>query len=607
MATTTVAGTSVTFSNSTAAANLGTIIDENASSYAYAFDVLAASGGGKNTTLYSVDNGTAGDNNAAITTNNGFTGYDTDLLYKDVATADWQPGGDTSALGAHVWIGADGKIHYDASNIGATVNALSEGEHLTDTFKYTIKMANGTLSVGTLTIDLVGRNDAVMITSGAQGGSVTEDVDNSANENNESHMQGGFITYTDADNHDTHTANWTEDGSNTSHLGTFTLDTTSIDTGNGGTVGWNFSVDDSALDSLQGGEHLVQKYNVTVDDGHGGQKTETVTIDIYGTNDAATFGGADTGSVTEDGTLAANGMLTTADVDHDESGFQAVASSTLHGTYGNFTFDETNGSWTYTLRNGDANVQALNAGDNPTDTLTVHSLDGTAHDIVVTVHGADEPPPPPAVDSDTTNDHDLLDVNGNALVTSMTSSPGQPHQFNGTSGADIIVATNDPLNGDTVNAQAGDDIVYGRAGNDTIQGMNGHDTIYGGSGNDKITGGGGPDDLWGGSGNDIFIYTATSDSAPPPPAGSGFDTIHDFHHGFDKIDVSLIDANSNSAGTQHFTFNGLTATANGIWFTESATETILHFDVNGNTANDEMTIHLTGIGLGLTAADFILV
>ena len=45
MATTTVSGSTVVFSNSTAAANLSTSLDED-SSLTYAFDVLAASGGG---------------------------------------------------------------------------------------------------------------------------------------------------------------------------------------------------------------------------------------------------------------------------------------------------------------------------------------------------------------------------------------------------------------------------------------------------------------------------------------------------------------------------------------------------------------------------------
>jgi Ca2+-binding RTX toxin-like protein len=200
-------------------------------------------------------------------------------------------------------------------------------------------------------------------------------------------------------------------------------------------------------------------------------------------------------------------------------------------------------------------------------------------------------------DSDTTNDYDLFDVNGKEQVTS--DNNGNSHTFNGTSGADTIVASNDPVIGDQVNAKDGVDTVYGRGGNDDLQGQNGIDTIYGGSGNDQITGGGDADHLWGGSGNDTFVFTAAGDSSSGTP-----DTIHDFHHGFDKIDVTQI--NSGDGGAGDFAFGGTAATAHGVWYTEGGGNTTLHFDTNGSTGSDEMTIILTGTHLGLTASDFLL-
>src|SRR5262249_15994021 len=153
----------------------------------------------------------------------------------------------------------------------------------------------------------------VTITSGPQTGMVTEIADHAPGENINDHTQGGSITFTDPDLSDTHTAVATAEGSG--YLGTFSLDKTAIDTTH--TVGWSFSVNDSALDYLQGGEHLVQKYDVKIDDGHGGSKTETVTVDIYGSNDAAVFTGDDSGSVTEDDAPEqTGGTLHVADADH---------------------------------------------------------------------------------------------------------------------------------------------------------------------------------------------------------------------------------------------------------------------------------------------------
>ena len=106
MATTTVSDSKVTFSNSGAAANLSQTGTEDGT-LAFTFDVLAASGGGKNTTIYSVDDG-AVDTVYSGTLSNNFKTYDTDLLVKDASVDSWQQlGGDVSDQGAHVWIGTD--------------------------------------------------------------------------------------------------------------------------------------------------------------------------------------------------------------------------------------------------------------------------------------------------------------------------------------------------------------------------------------------------------------------------------------------------------------------------------------------------------------------
>ena len=59
---------------------------------------------------------------------------------------------------------------------------------------------------------------------------------------------------------------------------------------------------------------------MTVNDGHGGTATQTVSITITGTNDAAVITGAATGTVVEDtaATLVTAGKLNIADVDTGE-------------------------------------------------------------------------------------------------------------------------------------------------------------------------------------------------------------------------------------------------------------------------------------------------
>ena len=84
------------------------------------------------------------------------------------------------------------------------------------------------------------------------------------------------------------------------------------------------------------------------------------------------IGGIDTGSVTEDvgvvgGYLSAAGSLTIADPDAGESSFQAA---TINGAYGDLTIDA-GGNWSYSADNGQTAIQALDAGEILTDTLTV--------------------------------------------------------------------------------------------------------------------------------------------------------------------------------------------------------------------------------------------
>ena len=139
-------------------------------------------------------------------------------------------------------------------------------------------------------------------------------------------------------------------------------------------------------------------------------------------------------------------------------------------------------------------------------------------------------------DSDTSNDHDADTPTG----TNVQVGDGADNTISGGNGKDTLYGAggNDTLHGDN-----GVDAVYGQAGNDTLNGDNGDDTLYGGSGDDVLVGGGGADELWGGSGNDTFRFTAAGDS----PSNT-VDTIQDFHHGFDKIDVTQINSGDGGAG-----------------------------------------------------------
>ncbi len=174
-------------------------------------------------------------------------------------------------------------------------------------------------------------------------------------------------------------------------------------------------------------------YQVT--DGHGGSVSQTASLVLGATPDAAVITGTDTGLVTEDkhvtgGLLTVDGTLMIVDPDAGESAFAPVTGVAGAGTYGTFTLDA-QGHWTYTAENSQAAVQALQVGGTPlTDTLTVASLDGTTHDITVTITGTNDAPVLMAATASATEDGSS--VTGQMVATDIdagdtkTFSIGQP-------------------------------------------------------------------------------------------------------------------------------------------------------------------------------------
>jgi VCBS repeat-containing protein len=126
-------------------------------------------------------------------------------------------------------------------------------------------------------------NHAPVITSAGSTLSVTEWADKSVNEtNNAAHTGGGTISFTDADPGQSFTAAFA--ANTTGYLGTFSLDTSAVDSGY---LNWSFAVSDGAIDHLKAGQTLTQTYDVTIQDSLGALATQTVTVTINGSDDAS--------------------------------------------------------------------------------------------------------------------------------------------------------------------------------------------------------------------------------------------------------------------------------------------------------------------------------
>jgi Ca2+-binding RTX toxin-like protein len=145
--------------------------------------------------------------------------------------------------------------------------------------------------------------------------------------------------------------------------------------------------------------------------------------------------------------------------------------------------------------------------------------------------------------------------------------------------------------------------VIGATGDDILYGFGGADSLVGNEGADRLDGGAGDDGLRGDAGADVFQFTSVADST-----GAG-DNIFDFVSGTDRIDLSLIDANTDVEGNHAFTFIGSSAfsgTAGELRVESSGGLVNVLGDVDGDGSAD-LIIHLYNTG-GATpvATDFVL-
>lgn len=108
-------------------------------------------------------------------------------------------------------------------------------------------------------------------------------------------------------------------------------------------------------------------------------------------NNPAVISGEDTGAVTEDsdvvaGNLVATGKLNVSDI-AAESSFTVASGLTGTGGYGQLSIDS-DGSWKFTADNSQDVIQDLTPSDTPLiDTFTVTSVDGTSHEISISISG----------------------------------------------------------------------------------------------------------------------------------------------------------------------------------------------------------------------------
>ncbi|WP_299752844.1 tandem-95 repeat protein [uncultured Tateyamaria sp.] len=316
-------------------------------------------------------------------------------------------------------------VGYDPTGAEA-IQALAEGETLTDTFTYTVEDGNGGVSVATVSVVVHGTNDAPVVAIALEDRSSAEDEAVSFA------LPANAFTDVDSD--------------------ALTLSATLAN----GTALPDWLVFDAASGSFSGTppQDFNGMLSVTVTASDGSlTASDTFALDITPVNDAPVTTddvAQSSNPITEDvvtsidiTTLLAND----SDVDGDALTVMAVSALSAHGAA--LTLN-TDGTISYDPRGTDA-VQALAQGETLTDTFTYTVEDGNGGQSTATVsidvHGRNEAPIFGTAGDDT--------LSGNA-------------------GDDIL------------NGGAGDDYLYGGAGDDILNGGAGNDQMWGGAGSDQF-------------------------------------------------------------------------------------------------------------------------
>ncbi|MEZ8576229.1 VCBS domain-containing protein [Vibrio splendidus] len=296
--------------------------------------------------------------------------------------------------------GTNGDLTIDASGhwaftANSAFNQLNVGDKVEETF--TVSSIDGTPS--TIKVTINGTNDKAVI-SGTSTGVVTEESQLKAS---------GSLTVTDVDAGQAHFSNTDIAGT----LGTLHLT-------NSGT--WTYDLDNTNPTVQALGKGTTATDTITVHSADG--TPHQITITVNGTNDKAIIGGTNSGAVTEESQLQTSGTLTITDVDTGEAHF---SNTDIVGNMGTLHLTDS-GSWKYDLDNTNPNVQALSKGATATDTITVHSADGTPHQVTITVNGTNDKAVIGGSNTGAVTEESQLQTSGTLTVTDVDT--GEAHFAN---------------------------------------------------------------------------------------------------------------------------------------------------------------------------------
>ncbi len=265
----------------------------------------------------------------------------------------------------------NGRWQYLLDNSNPAVQSLGAGDTLTETIN---------LPGQQLQLTIHGSNDQATVSGELTGGvkDIGDQHDLPAPE------ASGQLQVNDADLGE---ARFVVEFGKTTRFGEIHID---------GSGAWTYRLNPE-LDAVRGlseGQRVSDYVSVATLDG----SRHTLRIDIEGSNHAPQIHSAfspNSDPVMPNGfnidlstASSATGKLGILDPDFGESHFQAQNGITSQ--YGHASIDSA-GNWHYTLDTSNSKVSALSDGEVLRDFVRVHSADNTSYDLIITVHGSDQP------------------------------------------------------------------------------------------------------------------------------------------------------------------------------------------------------------------------
>ena len=360
----------------------------------------------------------------------------------------------TFALNAPVaglTLNTDGSYSFNPAN--AAYQHIALGATQTVTANYTVTDDHGATATSTLTITVVGANDA------------PDGVNDTLAATEDGSVVTGSLATNDTD---------ADDGATR----TYALLTPIAGLTVNANGSYSFNPAGSSYQSIADGDTRIQVAQYRVTDQFGATDVATLTITVTGVNDnpvavvdtnsgdAVVEAGVNPADTPFAGDTTASGNVLFNDTDIDSGDTRTVSAvngdglnvgSTVAGTYGSVTIGS-DGSYTYTLDNNDSDTNALAQGATATDVFTYTMVDNhggsSTTTLTITVTGTNDLPEVQAVSVSADEDGSAVtasfsgddvdnDDNGASLTYQIRSTPSEGLVDNNGDGT----FTFDPLSG----------------------------------------------------------------------------------------------------------------------------------------------------------------